>query len=152
MLGASCVLAACVALATPAGVPARDVTDMPIVQRDLGIAVAYWHRVLPGVTHGPVTVTVGPMLPAEGPNGVMIAPEFVEAETVAGASVIALSPATWRAMTKPAPWHERINGRTPRQISVRVIVHEYGHTLGLDDVAEGDGRNAEEVSWAWAGR
>ena len=146
------VLAFLTALAVPAIAQARDVTDTPIVQRDLAIAVAYWHRMLPGVTHGPVTVTVARMLPAEGPNGVMYAPEDIEAETVAGASLITLSPQTWANMTKPAPHHETVNGRTLRAISVRVVIHEFGHVLGLDDVPEGSGTNAEEITWAWAGR
>jgi hypothetical protein len=149
MLRAS-VLAVLVSLAVPAIAQARDVTDTPIVQRDLAIAVAYWHRVLPAVTHGPVTVVVARMQPAEGPNGVMYAPEDIEAETVAGASLITLSPQTWANMTKRK--HETVNGRTLWAISVRVVIHEYGHVLGLDDVPEGCGTNAEEVSWAWAGR
>jgi|NGEPerStandDraft_6_1074524.scaffolds.fasta_scaffold271291_1 hypothetical protein len=145
------VLAVLIALAIPgAAIAARDVTDTPVVQRDLVIAVAYWHRMLPGVTNGPVTVVVARMQPAEGPNGVMYAPEDIEAETVAGASVITLAPRTWANMTKRK--HETVNGRTLREVSVRVVIHEYGHVLGLDDVPEGNGTDAEEVSWAWAGR
>jgi hypothetical protein len=144
-------LAVLISLAAPSLAQAEDVTDTPVVQRDLAIAATYWHRVLPAASHGPVQVVVCPMQTAEGPGGILYPAKDVEAETVAGASLIALSPQTWARMTKPAPYEETIDGRTPRQITVRVMIHEYGHVLGLDDTPEGAGTDAEEVTWAWAG-
>jgi hypothetical protein len=129
LLGALCatlLLAASTANADPLPV---DVTGVPLVQRDLALAVRYWAVVDPGLTApcSPEQVVVAPMAPATGNDGVTLPAATVWAETDLSSCVIDISRSMWGAMLA--------GDRPDRRAACAMFAHEYGHTLGLADTA-----------------
>ena len=108
-----------IALALPVSAGAEVVTGSPAVQRDLIVSVAYWHTPAPC---GAIVVEVTALAPAEGANGTLIPNPW--AETVDGSCLVKLSPELWT--------YEAAN----ESIVCEVMVHEYGHVLGLPDSPE----------------
>jgi hypothetical protein len=155
---AAAVLAVAPAAATAApGPPAPgDVTLVPQVQLDLGLAKAYWQVVTPGLTApcSPEYVTVGPMMAGVGAGGQSVSAAAVWAETAIGACTITLSPSLWTyAQSAPRNLPVTVAGRV---VSARrmaetmlcaVITHEYGHTLGLPDDNGNDMMNTGVGAW-----
>lgn len=129
LLGALCatlLLAASTANADPLPV---DVTGVPLVQRDLALAVRYWAVEAPGLTApcAPEQVVVAPMAPATGNDGVTLPAATVWAETDLSSCVIDISRSMWGAMLA--------GDRADRRATCAMFAHEYGHTLGLADTA-----------------
>jgi len=129
LLGALCamlLLASSTAHADPLPV---DVTGVPLVQRDLALAVRYWAVEDPGLTApcAPEQVVLAPMAPATGNDGVTLAAATVWAETDLSSCVIDISRSMWRAM--------QAGDRADRRAACAMFAHEYGHTLGLADTA-----------------
>ena len=110
------------ALALPVQAGAQNVTGSAIAQSSLAAARTYWQQARPELsTECSVQVLVEPMRPAEGATGVAHAGTEVGAETELYGCTIVLSPATWAS---PG-------------VVCRMLVHEYGHVLGLPDAATG---------------
>lgn len=102
-------------------------TGVSTVGTDLSIAHAYWHDARPDLSTAcpSVQVVTRPMEP--GFNGATMLPGgAIWAETVDGSCLIAVSPEM--AATMNTASYEQ-------QMSCDAMVHEYGHILGLPDVA-----------------
>ena len=115
LLSLSCC-AVLVALAVPASA-LMDVSSRPVIAQDLQLAAQYWGR----APCASVSVLVGPMQDATGNDGVVIPASELAAETALESCTITLAPSTFR---------ER--HRRPR-FTCDLIVHEWGHLLGLPD-------------------
>ena len=96
---------------------AADVSSRPVIAQDLQLAAQYWGQ----APCASVQVLVGPMTAATGNNGVVIPASEVAAETALESCTITLAPQTFRD-----------RHRFPR-FTCELIVHEYGHLLGLPD-------------------
>jgi hypothetical protein len=145
---------AALALAAPAQAAAADVTATPMVQRDLRAADDYFDVVTPDAADRcpSVSVFVDPMAAAIGNDGQRVAAGNVWAQTAIGSCTIDLSRSFWGFLTRPgfgpnmsatlqtSPNNYRLvpaTGRWAVAYGCAVIVHEYGHVLGLPDTAHG---------------
>lgn len=102
------ILAALAMLALPAGASATDVTSNPIVQRDLAVAAQYW-----GATACAPTVETGELQFSN-----------ISAETFRATCTIRIATSFWP------------NYATGAVVPCVLLVHEYGHLFGYQDVKD----------------
>jgi hypothetical protein len=130
---ATCTALLLLALALPTSAGAEVVN----AQRDLTVATAYWGR----STCSTITVESSPITwTVYAANGEVIPDEHVWASTDINGCVMTLAPSLW-AETAPSPmpgFQSHWEG-----VVCEVIVHEFGHTLGLGDSAEAGIMNAD---------
>jgi hypothetical protein len=137
VLAALAAVAAAPAAAQAAGPVAgahyTNISSRPVIRLDLQLAVAYWATTPAGYVSSlgyptpaacpTMRVQVGQMSAASGNDGVALAASGVAAETGLGSCVITISPAMWKYAA------------AQRTVLCTILTHEYGHTLGLPDLA-----------------
>ena len=112
---------------TPANPGAAEVTALPIVQRDLKLAAAFWKAEEPALVApcAPGQVFVSPMQNGVGDNGTIVLAGNVWAETMLGSCAINIAPVAWALGS---------SGDSSTSLMLCILIaHEYGHTLGLPD-------------------
>ena len=119
------ITAALLSLSLTSAASAENVTSSPLAQRSLAVATAYWGR----AACASITVEVAPITEdAESSPGVLIPPSDVWAETRLNGCTMHLAPEVWEIQTA-LPGLQKADEAG----ACEVIVHEFGHTLGLGD-------------------
>jgi hypothetical protein len=115
-----------------AGFAPVNVTGNAAVARDLALAVTYWHKT-PACGHVSVVLEqhLAPAEDGDGDEG------SAQAETVPGECQIFIGRTVWGML-------KRGSGAFDQELACVMIAHEYGHTLGLPDVPEGQ---APAIMW-----
>lgn len=122
----------------------ENITSDPNISQDLGIAQTYWRETDPSAQTfcASVQIVVAPMVSTEV-EGVVFPASDIWAETPLNGCQISLSPPYWASITTISASIQVMPSSgivvTPWTILCFVIVHEYGHIIGLDDTFKTSG-------------
>jgi hypothetical protein len=133
----------------PGGAP-LTITSQPQIQLDLALAQAYWQievPVNPLPACLPMTVEVQALDTAVGNDGTPIPVTSTAAETQIDSCRIFIAPAAWTAYglhqgDPPFP-AQPVTAAEGRYMLCAILTHEYGHTLGLQDLDDNTMLNAD---------